>query len=214
MRKNRILIVMMSVFFLMMLSPFTQAATITTCTFDKESYNPGQTGYVTVTVYNDEESKIRVFELTATIDYYYNDDNVYLQTFFTNPDPPTEIQQGQSDTFQIQFSLPTNIAPGYTTLLVKAKTEIWSEGAQRWQGSDHPTYQPTMYIESPYKQQYEDQQVTNTNLQNDIRELQAINGTTTSLMYLFTMTTVVFAIVTVLFVVLSRRQRMLSQAAT
>lgn len=214
MRKNRILIVMISVFYLMMLSPFTQAATITTCTFDKESYNTGQTGYITVTVYNDEESKIRVFELTATIDYYYNDDNVYLQTFFTNPDSPTEIQQGQSDTFQIQCSLPTNIAPGYTTLLVKAKTEIWSEGTQRWQGSDQPTYQPTLYIESPYKQQYEDQQDTNTNLQNDIQELQAINGTTTSLMYLFAMTTVVFAIVTVLFVVLSRRQRLLSQAAT
>ena len=58
----------MSFFCLMMVSSFAQAATITTCTFDKESCYPGQTGYVAVTVYNDEESTVRIFELTATID--------------------------------------------------------------------------------------------------------------------------------------------------
>ncbi len=208
MRKNRILIALMPLFYLAMVSSFAQAATITTCTFDKESYYPGQTGYVSVTVYNDKESTIRIFELSATIDYYYNDDNVYLQTFFTILEPATEVQQGQSDTFYIDFSLPTNIAPGYTTLLVKAKTEIWNDEAQRWQGSDHPTYQPTLYIESLYKQQLEEQQATN-------QQLQAINQQTTTIMYVLGATTLVFAAVIGLLLIILRsaRAKFLAQSA-
>ena len=194
----------------MVISYFAQATTITTCTFDKDSYYPGQTGYVAVTAYNNKESKIRIFELTATIDYFYSDDNVYLQTFFTNPDPPTEIQQGQSDTFHIQFSLPTNIAPGYTTLLVKAKTEIWNDGAQRWQGSDHPTYQPTLYVESPYKQQLEEQETTNQQLQGQLQEQQAINEYNKTMMQIFGLTSIVFAAMIGLLFVLLRKARIVA----
>lgn len=208
MQKNRILIVFAPLFCLMMTSSLAHAATVTTCTFDKESYYPGQTGYVAVTVYNDKDSTIRVYELTAAIDYYYNDDNIYLQTFFTNPDPPTEIQHGQSGTFNIDFSLPTNIAPGYTTILVRARTQIWNDAAQRWQGSDQPTYQPTLYIESVYKQQFEDQQATN-------QQLQATNQQTMTVMYVLGATTLVFAAVIGLLLIILRsaRAKFLAQSA-
>ena len=74
--------------------PFVvQAATITSCTFDKDAYNQGETGYITVTIYNDKDNKIRVTELTATINYYYADGNVYVQKFYTNATLPAEIQQ-------------------------------------------------------------------------------------------------------------------------
>ncbi len=209
--KNRILIALMPLFYLAMVSSFAQATTITTCTFDEESYYPGQTGYVAVTVYNDKDSTIRIYELTATIDYYYNDDNVYLQTFFTNPEPPTEVQQGQADTFYIDFSLPTNIAPGYTTLLVRGRTEIWNDEAQRWQGSDNPTYQPTLYVESPYKQQFEEQQTTNQQLQRQLQEQQAVNQYTTTIMYVLGSMTVVFAAVAGLLFIFLRRARILTQ---
>ena len=199
MRRNRILIVFAPLFCLMMISSLAQGATVTTCTFDKESYYPGQTGYIAVTVYNDEESTIRVDKLSATIDYYYTDDNVYVQTFFNYPDPPKEILQGESYTFNIDFSLPTNIAPGYTTLYVKAETEIWNDGSE-WRGSDHPTYRPTLYIESPYKQQSENQQATN-------QQLQAINQQTTTAMYVLGATTLVFAAVTVVLLIIIRSAR-------
>lgn len=211
MRKNRILIALMPFFYLMTLPLLAHAATITACTFDKESYYPGQTGYVAVTVYNNKESTIRVFELSATIDYYYNDDNVYLQTFFTILEPSIEIQQGQSDTFYVDFSLPTNIAPGYTTLLVKAKTEIWIDEAQRWLGSDHPTYEPTLYVESPYKQQFEEQQATNQQLQGQLQEQEAINEQATNTIYVLGATTLIFAAVTGFLFMLLRKARILTQ---
>jgi hypothetical protein len=191
MRTKRLLIVLLP-FLSLMIIPFVQAATITVCTFDKDKYNQGETGYITVTIYNDEETKIRVTELTATINYYYTDGNVYTQKFYTNATLPEEIHQGEgnSGNFYIPFSLPTNIASGYTDIHVKAITELWNEQAERWFGSEHPTYEPTLYIESPYKQQSEGQQV---------------------MIYLLGAASMVFAAVTVFLFILSRRARFIKQ---
>ena len=69
MHKKRLLTMLLPLF--LMIIPFvTYATTITSRTFDKDTYRQGQTGYITVTMYNDEDSKIKVTELTATIDYY------------------------------------------------------------------------------------------------------------------------------------------------
>lgn len=74
------LLIVLLLFLSLMIIPFVgQAATITSSTFDKDTYLQGQTGYITVTIYNDEDAKIRVTELTATVNYYYTDGNVYLQ---------------------------------------------------------------------------------------------------------------------------------------
>jgi hypothetical protein len=174
-----------------LITPFvTQAATITTCTFDKETYHQGQPGPITVTIYHDKDHKIRVTELTATIEYYYTDGNVYIQSFFTDATLPAEIQQGQSSIFHIPFSLPTNVATGYTDIYVKAKTELWSMEAERWVWSDHPTYQPTLYIESPYKQQSEQRLL---------------------MMYLFGVATIVLAVVTVFLWMFKRRLSFIKQ---
>jgi hypothetical protein len=199
MHKKRLLTMLLSLF--LMIIPFVAyATTITSCTFDKDTYHQGQTGYITVTMYNDEDSKIKVTELTATIDYYYTDGNIYLQTFYTNATLPVEIQQGQSNTWYIPFSLPTNIASGYTSVHVKAKTQLWNNHSETWFTSDHPTYQPTLYIESPYKQQLEEQQI--------------INNNTTTMVYLFAVTTILFASMTGFLVVLNRRARVINQPVT
>jgi hypothetical protein len=201
MKMNRkILIFLLSLLSLMVVPSIVQAATITVATFDKDVYLQGETGYLTVTVYNDEEEKIRVYEITVTIEYYYTDGNVYLQSFFTNATLPAEIQRGDSSTFYVPFSLPTNIAPGYTDVYVKAKTELWRGEAEVWSWSDHPTYQPTIYIESPYKQQLEEQQANNRN--------------TTTMMYLFGATTIVFVAVTIILFVLNRGARAYAKSFT
>jgi len=204
----------------MVIPLIVQAAIITTCTLDKSVYNRGETGFITVTIYNDKDDKIRVSELTAAIDYYYDDGNSYLQTFFSSADLPIEIQQGQSEDFLIPFSLPNNIAHGYTELLVKAKTDLWNNNSQIWFMSDHPTYQPVLYIESPYKQQFENQQAINDQLQQQIQELQqqiselqAVNNTNTTMMYIFGSITVAFALMTVFLMILNRRSKGITQPA-
>ena len=201
---KKLLIVLLSLLSLMVIPFVVQAATITICTFDKDTYRQGQIGYITVTIYNDEDDKIRITELTATIDYYYTDGNIYLQSFFTNTTLPAEIQQGQSSTFYIPFSLPTNIASGYTDVYVKAKTELWDTEAERWGWSDHPTHQPTLSIESPYKLQSED-------YEQQLDEQRAINKNTITMMYFFGGTAIVSAVLAVLLFILNRRARVISQ---
>jgi len=187
------------------MSAVAQGTEITTCNFDKSAYNQGDTGFITVTIYNDQEAKIRVTELTAAIDYFYNDENLYIQTFYADIDEPVEIQRGQSGVLYIPFSLPTNIAPGFTELYVKAVTEVWNNMSEYWFQSSHPTYRPTIFIESPYKEQSEEQQIVNDVLRDDLDEMQAINTTTTTLMYLFGGTTLIFALATAVVVFLQRR---------
>ena len=63
--------------------------------------------------------------------------------------------------------------------------------------SEHPTYQLTLFIESPYKDQLEEQLATNKNV--------------TNMMYLFGATTLVFAAVTAFIFILNRRVRVLAQ---
>ena len=196
----------------MILPIVVNAATIPTCEFNREIYYQGESGYLTVTVFNDEENKIRVTELTMTINYYYIGGDIYLQTFYTEVTPSTEIEPGQNDSFIISFNLPTNVAPGYTTLTAKAITQMWSNHSESWGASDHPTYQPSLYIESSYKLQYEDQQVVNNQLQEQMQELQAINNTTTTLMYLLGLTTIVLVVVSVFLVLLNRKPRAIPQS--
>jgi len=238
MPRKQLLIILLPLLTIMTI-PFAQAATITACTFDKDTYYQGETGYITVTLYNDEDAKIRVTELTATINYYYSDGNVYIQKFYTNTTLPTEIQQGDSSTFHIKFDLPIKIASGYTNVYVKAVTEIWNPQSEIWFGSEHPTYQPLLYIESPYKEQLEEQQTineqldeqleeqvtvneqledqldqqqtANEQLEGKLEEQQTINKNTTNMMYLFGVTTVVFAAMTVFLFILNRRARVFTQ---
>lgn len=211
---------MLLVSLFLLIGPFAaQAATITLCVVDKDSYYQGETGYIEVTILNDAEDRIRITDLTATINYYYADGTAYVQKFDTNATLPYEIPQGNASTLYIPFSLPTNIAAGYAKVDVKAITELWNLQAARWGASDHPTYQLKLYIESPYKQQFEDQLATNDlledqlddqiaandQLQAQLDEQLAINADTTNLMYLFGATAVVFAAVAGFLFILYRR---------
>jgi len=135
-----------------------QAAEITTATPNKEVYLAGQTGYISTSIYNDQNENISVTELSATVEYYYADGTVYMQKFFTNSELPVEIQPGQTETFRIPISLPTNIAPGFIDLNIEARTNIYVPIIDRWLNSDRATYETALYVESPYKQSYEDSQ--------------------------------------------------------
>jgi len=66
MPKKRLLAMLLPFLFLVII-PFVQATAITACTFDKDTYNQGGTGYIIATIDNDEEYEIRITELTATI---------------------------------------------------------------------------------------------------------------------------------------------------
>jgi len=167
MNQKFVLIPLLAFLVLMTALQTAKAATITSATLDKNTYLAGQTGYISVTVYNDKSEKIRVTELSATMNYYYTDGTVYVQKFFFPPELlPDEIQAGQSETYQIPISLPTNIASGYTNPTVEAKTDLWRPQDDRWTTSDHPTYPVKLYIESPYK-------AVSENLTNNVNLLAA-----------------------------------------
>jgi len=159
-------------FLFMVLLPNVNAAVITFCTADRNVYYQDESGYISLTVYNDKDDKIRVYEITATIDYFYTDGAAYLQVFQTNATLPVEILPGESETFYVPFKLPQDIAPGYARVSVRAKTELWNSLAQKWFQSDSPTDEIAIYIESPYKQQYEEQVSINQQLQEQISDLQ------------------------------------------
>ena len=209
--QKKLLIVLLSFLSLMIIPFVANATTVTSCTLDKETYLQGQTGYMTVRIYNDKDDEIQITELTATINYYYTDGNVYLQTFYTSATLPIQIQQGQTETFHIPFSLPTNIASGYTNIDVKAKTELWDSESERWRLSDHPTYRQKLFIESPYKQQLEEQQTTNQQLQTELQEQQTINEYITTMTYIFGATTILFAAVIGFLIILYRKARIITQ---
>lgn len=214
MSKKRILIALLTLLCLIAIPFAARAATITACTFDRNTYQQGETGYIAVTIFNDKDSKIRVTELDATIDHYYTDGNIYMQKFFTDANLPIEIEEGNSSTLHIPVSLPTNIASGYTKVDVKARTQNWGNIMQRWIESDHPTYQPTLFIESPYKEQLEEQVKTNEQLEEQLEEQMTINKNVTNMMYFLGMTTLVSAAVMVFLFLFNRRARVPTQPIT
>lgn len=159
MNRKLLLVPILSIIAIMIALPHVNAATITAATLDKNTYLSGQTGYILVTVYNEDSDKIRVMELTATINYYYDDGTVYLQKFFTSDTLPDEIPAGESQIYQIPISLPNNIANGYTNPLVEARTELWRPQTETWTYWDHPSYSNIkLYVESAYKQLYTNSQ--------------------------------------------------------
>ena len=200
MDKRRFLIVLLAFLCVSIIPSVAQATTITSCTFDKKPYYPGQTGFIAVTLYNDQNSQIRITDLTAVINYFYNNEVTYQQTFFTNATLPVEVQSGINRTLYIPFSLPTNVAPGCTQMSVTATAQLWNNNSATWYGEQYlPSYQPTIYIESPYKPQ--------------LLNLQATNTTTTLMMYLLAFTTVLFAGATTFFYLVTRRIRNFRQNA-
>jgi len=207
MNKKPVLILLLSFLALMSVLQIATAATITSVTLDKTTYLAGQTGYVSVSVYNDKSEKIRITELSVSINYYYTDGTVYVQKFFTPTNMlPDEILAGETETYQVPISLPTNIAPGYTNPTVEAKTDLWHSQDERWTTSDRPTYQLKLYIESPYKQQYESSQ-------EQLQEQTNANENLNTTMNMLAGTTIVFAALAgfLMFFVFTRRTRPVPQ---
>jgi len=216
MSRKIVLVALLSFVVLLMSTLRTaDAATITSATLDKDVYLAGQTGYIMVTVYNDEDDKIRVTELTATIDYYYADGTIYVQKFFTGDTLPDEIGVGSSETYQIAISLPTNIAHGYINPSIEAKTEIWWSQIERWVGSDRATYRVKLYIESPYKESYENSQEELEATQQELQQEKTVNENLSNNVNMLAVTTMVFAAAAgfMVFLNFARRPRPIPQHA-
>jgi hypothetical protein len=210
--RRKTLPVLLALLCLTLVPLVVRAATIPSCSLNRDDYSQGDAGYITVTVFNDEESTIRITDGYASIDYYYVDGDTYLQTFYTDTVLPIEIEPGQNSSFYISFSLPNNIASGYTGFYVKAITQIWNSQSELWFPSAHPNHELSIYIESSYKQQYEDQQVANELLQHQMQELQAVHDINTNIMYILGLTTVIFLVAAIFLVLLLRRPRAIPKA--
>jgi hypothetical protein len=219
---NRKLLLILLLSFVSLIDVFqtANAAEITSATLDKETYIAGQTGYISVAIYNDKNENISVTELSATIDYYYSDDQVYVQKFFTSAELPDEIEPGQTETYEIPISLPTNIAPGYINLIVGARTELWVNATGRWISSDSPNELVKLYVESPYKQSYENSQEQLQDSQNQLQstqdQLEAQKSANQNLSVTATVLgvmTLVFVAIAVFLMVMLRRARPLAQPA-
>jgi len=216
-KNNRILskktALILSLSFIAMASVFqaAKAAEITSATLNKETYLPGQTGYISVTIYNDRDANISTTELSATIDYYYADGTVYVQKFFTSEDFPDEIEPGQSETYSVPVSLPTNIAPGYVDLIVVARTRLWNNETGLWIYSDNPSEQVKLYVESPYKQSYEDSQEELQDSQVLLEGQETANRNLTVTATVLGVTTAVFGAIAALLVFMFRRPRPIAQ---
>ena len=193
MAQKRSLIILLCCVALLIVPQVAKAATITSASLDRDTYLAGQTGYVSVTIYNDESEKIRVIELSSTIDYYYTDGTIYIQNFFTNVTLPDEIPVGQSETYHIPISLPTNIATGYTTPIVEARTEIWYPQTERWLSSERATYHLKLHIESPYEQLYESSQEQLQDTEQQLEQQKVGNQNLINTTNMLVVTTIVFA---------------------
>ncbi len=139
MNKKSVIILLLSSVVLMGAFQIVNAATIDSVTSDKATYFPGQKGYITVAVSNEEANSIRVTELTASISYYYEDGTVYAQTFYASESLPVEVSAGDTETFQIPLSLPVNIASGYVNPVVAVRSERWILQDLRWRIADRVT---------------------------------------------------------------------------
>jgi uncharacterized protein YraI len=202
MYKKTLLIASLFFLALMVVPQVANAATMTSVGPDHDSYKPGDTCVLYVTIYNDENARIRVTQLSATIDYYTVDGVRYLQKSFTDTGLPDEIPVGQSATYQISIDLPDNLASGYTNPKVEATTEIWRASDSKWASSDYLnsdylTSKPKISIESQYKQMYEEQV--------------SISGYLTNMMNVFIVTTIVFAAVAGVLFFLSRKPKPIMQ---
>jgi len=206
MNKKIALIPLLSFLALMSALQTVKAATITSATLDRDTYLAGQTGHISVVIYNDKSEKIRVTELSATINYYYTDGTVYVQKFFTSATLPDEIQEGQTETYQIPISLPTNMASGYANPTIEARTEIWQPHIEHWMSSDRATSQLKLYVESPYKQSYETSQ-------QELQEQKTVNESLSNTVTILAVTTLVFAVATafLMFFVFTMRPRPIPQ---
>jgi len=215
MHKKRRLLALLCFLALMAIPQVANAATMSSCTLDKDTYLQGETCVISATVYNDENDKIRVTQVSATIDYYTEDGVRYVLKSFTATKLPDEIPVGQSATYQVSITLPSNIASGYTNPTVEVSTQLWHH--EEWTNSDYLnsnylSTKPKIYIESPYKQLHENSQQQYETSQQQYQEQLSVSGYLTNMMNIFIVTTIVFASVAgFLFVFLMRKARPTAQ---
>ncbi len=128
MAKRWILLSVAAVLLAVVSLPSAFAVSVNTFSWDKSSYNPGDSGTVKLTVYNDQSSLIRVTSVDINFGYYYQDGRVYSQDF-VSPALSMNVTQGTSgQSISIQFNLPSNIATGYFTPSITVSYNVLNGG--------------------------------------------------------------------------------------
>ena len=108
--------------------PSAFAVSVNTFSWDKPSYNPGDSGTAKLTVYNDQQSLIRVISVDISFSYYYQDGRVYSQDFIS-PVLSMNVTQGtSSQPINVQFNLPSSIATGYFTPSITVSYNVLNGG--------------------------------------------------------------------------------------
>ena len=141
--KARSLIIALAVFALAItILPSARAVNASNFTLDKSSYNPGDSGTATITVYNDQQSLIRITSIDLNFNYYYTDGRVYTQDFVTPALSMNVSSASNSQPITIQFNLPSGIATGYFIPHMTISYNVLNAGTfsqTRQSGSDAAT---------------------------------------------------------------------------
>ena len=108
--------------------PFAHAVSASNFTLDKSSYNPGDSGTATITIYNDQPSLIRITSIDLNFNYYYSDGRVYTQDFVTPALSMNVSSATNSQPITIRFNLPSGISVGYFIPLMTISYNVLSGG--------------------------------------------------------------------------------------
>lgn len=104
--------------------PFGHAVSVNSFTLDKASYNPGDSGKATITVYNDKLSLIRITSMDLNLNYYYSDGRIYTQDFITPTLSMNVSAAATSQPVSVQFNLPSSISVGYFTPSISVSYQV------------------------------------------------------------------------------------------
>ncbi len=124
MKKFKLIYVIVVVIAAVTLFPAGHAVSVNNFTLDKSSYNPGDSGKGTITVYNDQQSLIRITSIDVNFNYFYSDGRVYTQDFIT---PTLSMNVSSATTSQpitVQFNLPSGISVGYFTPTISVSYQV------------------------------------------------------------------------------------------
>ncbi len=161
MKRIRFLIPALLVLVAIAALPSARALSVNGFSLNKTSYNPGDSGTATVTIFNDQSLTIRIVAVSVIFNYFYQSGLAYTQNFGVNGLSTNVTSNTNSQPVVVSFALPADVAPGYfipsvqVTYDVILNTGNWSPDRNSNLDATKP-----LYIESPYKGQYQTVQTT------------------------------------------------------
>ena len=145
---------------LVVLLPSASAVTLNSFSLDKSSYNAGDQGTSTLVFFNDEGALIRITSVDLSFNYFYQDGRVYVQDFIVSGLSMNVTDSTLSQSINIKFSLPSDIASGYfvpslrVTFNELVNPGSWSGSRQDNMAATRPLYVQSLQYQSAVTLQY------------------------------------------------------------